>query len=459
MVQSCVIQLDGKCSTPKAGTASISRRLARYDSNGNFQEITDAELRERAPPLVVIGDPGWATFVLKSLGGSDRGEFVRASTFVANPAKFRPASPDNFLIIDALDEVAALREGDPLYNVLSALGSIDYPPFVLSCRAADWRGATARIDISDHYDQVPEQWTLQPISRDEAHAFLEGLGVDVSRSTLLLDRLEERSLSDLYGNPLTLGLLSKLALGDDDSVPSGKAALFERAVDILRTEHNPGKHSAALAKLSKSEALDAAGAIMASLLLSGKDAVTTVSKPEETYSFVTTPDIATLPGGNAADAVIASRLFRTADFDDQAFVPLHRTIAEYLGARWLGERASSDELRITRILKLMSADGLVPASLRGLHAWLAQTPSFTLPVIESDPYGFLRYGDADNLSSEQARVLLRSLGKLNDEDPFFRADDWTPTLHPKPDQPRIAARSRRSNSQQTNRVPAPQSFA
>jgi hypothetical protein len=67
----------------------------------------------------------------------------------------------------------------------------------------------------------------------------------------------------------------------------------------------------------------------------------------------------------------------------------------------------------------------VPASLRGIHAWLARDPRFAPRVIETDPYGVLRYGDADGLSVEQGRQLLAALKALQQANPYFRADDWS----------------------------------
>jgi hypothetical protein len=43
----------------------------------------------------------------------------------------------SLILVDALDEVAAKREGDAIDLVLQKLGALDYPRFILSCRVAD----------------------------------------------------------------------------------------------------------------------------------------------------------------------------------------------------------------------------------------------------------------------------------------------------------------------------------
>jgi hypothetical protein len=63
--------------------------------------------------------------------------------------------------------------------------------------------------------------------------------------------------------------------------------------------------------------------------------------------------------------------------------------------------------------------------LRGLYAWFGHfAPRMTDDCIRTDPYGALRYGDAERLSLPQARLLLQSLTALANEDPYFRSEDW-----------------------------------
>jgi hypothetical protein len=76
------------------------------------------------------------------------------------------------LVIDALDEVAAAREQDTIQDVLTKLEAAGSPRFVISCRGADWRGAIARADLLEDYDEPPLELRLQPLSRDEAMAHL-----------------------------------------------------------------------------------------------------------------------------------------------------------------------------------------------------------------------------------------------------------------------------------------------
>ena len=106
------------------------------------------------------------------------------------------------------------------------------------------------------------------------------------------------------------------------------------------------------------------------------------------------------------------------------YIPFHRVVAEYLGARWLSKRLSSG-LSERRLFQALLFDGGVPTALRGLHAWLAH---FSLRLaarcITTDPYGVLRYGEPDQLPLDQARLLLKSPASLANDDPYFRSEDW-----------------------------------
>ena len=130
-----------------------------------------------------------------------------------------------------------------------------------------------------------------------------------------------------------------------------------------------------------------------------------------------------MPDGTGVEAVLHSRLFQRPGVRDR-LTPIHRSIAEYLGARWLAARVDATSSR--RLLALLTYNGGVPASLRGVHAWLAHFSSrIAADVIRSDPYGVLRYGDADHLTPVAGNALLDALKALSETDPYFRSEDWS----------------------------------
>src|SRR5207344_1457154 len=98
--------------------------------------------------------------------------------------------------------------------------------------------------------------------------------------------------------------------------------------------------------------------------------------------------------------------------------PIHRVIAEYLGARWLALQASTTARAQRRLLAQLQGSGGVPASLRGLHAWLAHhSAAMAKRVITADPFGVLRYGDTAALNNDEADALFDALHTLVEADP------------------------------------------
>ena len=398
----------------------IQRRLNWVDGDQHHQGDESDVLRQQRP-VVVLGEPGMGkTELLKRLGNEAAVQFVRAAAFLRWTAA--QAMPGKVLVIDALDEVAAKAEGDPLHNVLKKLAELGRPRFILSCRSAEWQGASANRDIADDYQKSAVEMRIEPIGPDDAAAYL-AKRKGASEADRIITVLDEQGLSDLYTIPLFLRLLSAL-----DAIPGSRSELYALAVRQLRQEHNDEHRNSPLANLAEDEALDAAGAAMAIWLITGKDAISRAAPGKVNPRDLHHTDVIALPGGTAVLTAMQSNLFKAAEHDADSMVPLHKTIAEYLGARWLGrlvDQSQQSRRTAARLLGAIGAEGGVPASLRGLHAWLAYFSTSLAPqVISTDPFGVLRYGDAAGLSPEQGRQMLSALRRREQNDPYFRAGDW-----------------------------------
>ena len=372
-------------------------------------------------PVIILGDPGLGKSVLaQALGNAPRHHYVRAGTFVrsARPKSF--LNPGDRLVIDGLDEVASTAIGGGVEAVLTQLSKIGNPPFILSSREADWRGAADRIKIEDDYPGKPVLLHLQPFDRDDACAFLAQNFPTVDADAVLT-HLAARGLEGIYKNPLTLKLMGEVADGDG-ALPNSRAQLFGRACQVMLTEENERHQDAGPVTWGDDEVLLAAGAHCATQLLCDRSGVFTGPVGQTAEGYCHLSDIAGLPLAMAAGDALRTRLFQ-ADGENR-FIPAHRVIAEYLGAKWL---AASFEKGISerRIFGLFHQGDGVPTSLRGLHAWTAHFNDVLAErCIVADPYAVLRYGDAETLPLSQARSLLRELAKLSEEDPYFRSEDW-----------------------------------
>ncbi|MCW2411580.1 MULTISPECIES: hypothetical protein [unclassified Sphingobium] len=238
----------------------LRRRFWYIDKDGQ-RWLEQDDLLAHSGPVIVLGEPGMGkTELLKALGSEDDYAFCRATTLINRLRPETLIGNATRLVIDALDEVAAQRHGDAVDLVLQKLGQLGYPPFVLSCRVAEWRSAIASGAIAEQYDTPPLEVHLEPLTRDEQLRLLTELTGDAGRAGVLLGHFEDFGLSFL-GNPQTLELIAALP---NEALPDTSVELFEQAIETLRKERNEVKE-----ELPREATLDAAGAAFAGLILSG----------------------------------------------------------------------------------------------------------------------------------------------------------------------------------------------
>ena len=396
---------------------SVLPRRLWYANVREHVSVDQGLLQSDLRPLIVLGEAGMGkSTLLEQLRGVDGYEVCTARKLINAPDPTVLLNNARTLVIDALDEVSAQRDGDAVDLVLRKLAVLGNPRFILSCRVADWRSATALQGIADFYERSPLELHLEPLDRDDATTFL-GMTLGKVRAEDAIGHLESLGLSGLWSNPQTLELVERVARVD--KLPSSKGDLFTEATKLLRTEHREEKAGTSLAAMAEAEVLDAAGAAFAALILSGKDALSRLTNPDA--DDLQLREVATLLRASSVGDILDARLFAARDKD--RFTYAHRAIGEFLGARWLARNADTPRKQ-RRLLELFSDHALVPASLRGIHAWLVwHSPALAGAVIAADPMGLIEYGDADDLTPVEGRALFEALRTLSRDNPRFR--DWT----------------------------------
>ncbi|MFD2270842.1 hypothetical protein ACFS07_06240 [Undibacterium arcticum] len=123
---------------------------------------------------------------------------------------------------------------------------------------------------------------------------------------------------------------------------------------------------------------------------------------------------------------IGSKLFRPEG--EERVSPSHRSVAEYLAARWLAQRID-EGLLLGRVLNLLlGRDGRAVAGLRGLYGWLALRCHAARPrLIEADPLTVIVYGDVKPMPVPDKRHILAGLRREAERFTEFRWD--APTKH------------------------------
>lgn len=402
----------------------VPRTCTTFDEKSGVRERRAlADFRD-VPAYVLLGDPGAGkTESLKQEAEAVGGYYIRARSFAAlDPS---PELVGKTLFIDGLDEMRA-GGGDgrtPLDYVRRHLDRLDRPRFRLSCREADWYGDSDRAALLEfvseerlavlHLDRLDE--------RDVAQLLERKFGIDDPNT--FVKHANRHGLADLLRNPQTLGLLANAVR--DDAWPDSRRATYELACKQLvrenNCEHRDAKRSSAPAF---DDLLNAASFLCAVQLLAGiagfalDDGAT--DDQHASWRELAYPRELRLP------EALASGVFQHDDLEQQR-IPIHRSIAEFLGARYLTMLIETRGLSLGRVVALMTGeDGGIVQDLRGLAAWLAvHSRSARSELIGRDPLGVVLYGDVRGFPLDDKRRVMAELKAEAERYANFRFADWT----------------------------------
>ncbi|ENX07195.1 NACHT domain-containing protein [Acinetobacter courvalinii] len=387
------------------------KRILWYQDKDEHKILSQDELLTKKNPLVIVGEAGMGkSSLLEWLGNLENHAYCTARQLLnrANPSLL--LGNNSILVIDAFDEVSSRNDGDSIDRILQKLEILGYPKFILACRVADWRSATSLATIREQYLEEPLELHLEPFTQDNMNEFL-GLKFNKQQTQEIIDHFTTRGLNDLLGNPQTLNLIA--AVAKKGKLPETLTQLFEQSIELLRIEHSEFK---AEAQLPSEIAIDAAGAAFASLILTGNEAISRKAIVNIIDGELPISEIKLLPDTEKLELILGSRLFRSNGIE--RFSYLHRRIGEFLGAKWLIKKANTNRKR-QRLLSLFHSYEFVPTNLRGLHSWLMNDPTLAPAIIKKDPIGILEYGDVDNLTIDQAKILLDNIYHLAENNPRF----------------------------------------
>lgn len=355
---------------------------------------------------VLLGEPGAGkTEAFKKEAKDSDSQYLTISEFIYTDVISQWQGKTLFL--DGLDEVRAGSDsGSVLVQIRGKLRHLGNPRFRIACRAADWYGSTDHDDIKDASpDGQVLRLLLEPLTTVEIVAILHE-NHKVKKPSAFIDRAQTLGVDNLLGNPQTLGLLAKAIR--DSQWPATRKETFQLACETLAEESNKRHRNIKRNRpYSTDKLLDAAGQLCAAMLLSDKTGVALDSEQaDERFPHL---DEYAPPERDMAYEAVRRPLFHQEK--EECFVPSHRSIAEYLAARWLATRIDGYGLPLGRVLNLMlGRDGRTVASLRGLYGWLTlHCQAARNRLIEADPLTVVVYGDAKPLSPTDKRHILTGL--------------------------------------------------
>ena len=373
------------------------------------------------PAYVLLGDPGAGkTASLEREAEETGGKYIRARDF----ALFEPseAQQDKTLFIDGMDEMRA-DGGDgrtPLDHIRRHLERLGKPRFRISCREADWLGDSDRqalMRVAPDGEVIGLH--LNPLSNDDIAEILRHKP-EIPDADTFMHHAREHGLDGLLVNPQTLKLLADAVGGNE--WPQSRTQVYKIACDKLVAEPNLEHRMAKRDKSPPATALlEAAGYLCAIQLLAGVAGFALdEAREDKLHPCWKNLKEQSLP----LLAALKTRLFLS-DGEEMRVTASHRSVAEFLGARYLTARINVG-LPFGRVLALLTGeDGGVVSDLRGLGAWLAvYCSSCRRILIKRDPLGVVLYGDVHDFPNTDKMLVLEALGGEAKRYPWFRSGNW-----------------------------------
>jgi hypothetical protein len=372
------------------------------------------------PNIILLGDPGSGkTYAFETAAHLEKVDYFTVREFIAY---FETLNIQKIIYLDGLDEFRS-RLGDKnlIIELIQFLSKCNHPKLRLSCRSADWLGQSDLSMFKRYFHNTSfVVLHLEPLDDDEVFKILNEY--EIQNANDFVARANELNLDSLLRNPQTLKMLA--AVVRKSIWPKTRKELFEQSCYILLEESNREHIGCGQGKFSPDELIDTAGLVTSLLLISGVPGISLLegAKIANEYPSYNTIDS---QQKEKIQACLMRRCFSYADPEHEAVTYIHRTIAEYLGAKWLIKKVRAGH-PLMRIESLIGIDCHPASELRGLHAWFPVfSNDYAKIFIQKDPYGILMYGDATSLSPALRKDLLSELILLSESDPWFRADDWS----------------------------------
>lgn len=371
---------------------------------------------------VLLGEPGAGkTTAFEEEAKACGGEYISVAEFI-HPDNSLDDRQDTTLFLDGLDE----NTGDiqnTLISIRNRLNKLNQPKFRLACRAADWQGA---FFLEKLQGATPAQteiaaYTLQPLSAEDiqtrVETYFQQHGTP-EQAKKFLELRKQHQASNWLGNPQTLEWMLELPANE---WPQTKQELFEKTCERLAQEHNRTHRGKQRQNPTPdtNDILVTAGELCALLLLSNKQGIA-MDRDSKTALY---PELNDFQPSNTSTCTHAlkTQLFKPAHSAQEHLEPIHRSVAEYLAAKYLAKQLDNQQLPLSRLLNVLTGhDRKCIDGLRNLYAWLVNCSTSAREILlKQDPLSVALYGNTENWTKQQTEAFLGALKQAISKDPYL----------------------------------------
>ncbi|MGH0000184.1 NACHT domain-containing protein [Pseudovibrio ascidiaceicola] len=381
---------------------------------GADKTFLEAEVLEHHRIVIVLAEPGAGkSELLKSFGLQCNVKPMKAAKFLHQTKPYT----ESVLILDALDEVAQTNPTD-LDAIFTKAEETEAEKLIFASRSAEWNAG--RCDqIETFLGTAPSIFYLTPLTRNEAQQICENHAPHINFDKFA-DAVEKNDLGELLKNPQLVEILADAYTQSGHDFES-KRQIFENAT--LQMVHFKSQSARLICKIPDRELCQCSGQIFAEILLSGSIGISVDSDPHD----ILYPPLNLLISEEAySQNVLNTRLFKPSGEVGQ-HEPIHRIVAEYLAAAFLGKHLASPHgsLSSRGLFAVLAPNGVVREDLRGLLGWLGSLGSQDIQdkAIQLDPYTVLTSGDPNALTDKSKANLISQLWEKSKNDPYFRGGD------------------------------------
>ena len=381
------------------------RRFIEVGSDSQ-KELTEAGLGDGTCSLAIIGAPGMG-----------KSHFLQRRAMKA-PGRFSCLTVRNFLngtvsdmqgkvlLLDGLDECAGQLD-KALDKLCRRLNSLGRPRFWLTCRQAGWVGEVFLPILRGCCDEI-KVCQMLPLQQQAQEQFVDRMRKRPANMQFL-ERLRSRLGDQVAGNPLLL----KMACRHD--APQGSTGdIYANYVSVLMDEHNPAvAYRRDRAAGPTEPELKVAGRMMLVLLAAGKIGFRKAkAKGAGSDDLLALEDVIAPGQLSTARDILNTSLFAGSE---EALVPVHLSVAEFMAGRHLAEQAAGDGhtgLSAASVCGANVAGRQPPApGLEGVFAWFANFASERKKLLALDPYGYVATVGGWDLALAEYEALLDAMAK------------------------------------------------